>query len=230
MPSSREVVYEVLEVYDEIAGGYTSWRSRAWELVRVLEGGIALDLGSGHCVNGLQLALTKEVSYLVCTDIAPSMLVEARKLSRRRGFFKVDFIAADASKIPLRDSVVDSLLSIAVVHHLPKDELIDLAREVFRILKPGGLAVLTSWSKRQLRFVNQTLLNCLKKLLGFRGSCEYLVEWRTRKKTYVRRYFLYEVGDLKKIAETVGLKVISAGYVSRSNSLNSFVVLTKKTP
>ncbi|MEM0065943.1 MAG: hypothetical protein QXH88_03370, partial [Sulfolobales archaeon] len=72
-------------------------------------------------------------------------------------------------------------------------------------------------------------VNCLARLLGIRKSFEYRVKWRTRRKTYVRRYFLYEVNELKKVTERVGLKAISAGYVSRSNSLNSFVVLTKNT-
>ncbi|MEM0487061.1 MAG: class I SAM-dependent methyltransferase [Sulfolobales archaeon] len=229
MPNSRQVVYEVLEIYDEISRGYAYWRSRAWELVRVLRGGVVLDLGSGHCINGLQIALTREVKYLVCADIAPSMLVEGRKLLNKKGFLKADFIAADATRIPLRDSVVDSLVSIALVHHLPREELIEVAKEVSRVLKPGGLALLTSWSKRQLRFVKQTIVNCLARLLGIRKSFEYRVKWRTRRKTYVRRYFLYEVDELKKVTERAGLKAISAGYVSRSNSLNSFVVLTKNT-
>ncbi|MEM1651310.1 MAG: methyltransferase domain-containing protein [Sulfolobales archaeon] len=229
MSNPRQVVYEVLEVYDEISRGYASWRSRAWELVRVLRGGVVLDLGSGHCINGLQVALMREAKYLICADIAPSMLVEARKLLNKKGFLKADFVAADASRIPLRDSVVDSLISIALVHHLPREELIKVAREVSRVLKPGGLALITSWSMRQLRFVKETLVNCIAKLLGIRKAFEYRVKWRTRGKTYVRKYFLYEVDELKRATERAGLKVISAGYVSRSNSLNSFVILTKNT-
>lgn len=227
MLDPRQAVYEALEVYDEISHGYASWRGRAWDLVRVLKEGVVLDLGSGHCLNGVYLGAKKRVDYLICVDIAPSMLLEARRLARRKGFLRADFVAADAAAIPLRDSSVDSLISIALVHHLPKEELLKVAGEVSRVLRPTGLALITSWSKRQLRFARQTLRIYLMKLLGIPGPHDYRVKWRTRSRAYVRRYFLYEVEDLEGIAKKVGLKVASRGYVSRSNSLNSFVVLTK---
>lgn len=227
MPEPREVVYEVLEIYDEISRGYSSWRTRAWELVRVLRGGVVLDLGSGHCVNGLHLAKEKEVDYLICVDIAPSMLLEARRLARRKGFYVVDLVAADATAIPLRDSAVDSLISIALVHHLPREELRKTVNEVARVLRPAGMTLLTSWSKRQLRFVPRTLAICLMKLSGIRGLYDYRVRWRTRRKTYTRRYFLYEVEELEELAEKAGLEVTSRGYVSRSNSLNVYIVAVK---
>ncbi|MCX8184240.1 MAG: class I SAM-dependent methyltransferase [Sulfolobales archaeon] len=227
MSNSRRIVYETLEVYDEISRGYSSWRSRAWEIANVVRGGVILDLGSGHCVNGLQAALKRSVDYLICVDIAPSMLLEARELAERKKFSKVDFVAADATTIPLRGLAVDSIISIALMHHLPSEELHKTFAEIARTLKPGGLALATSWSKRQLRFVAQTFIIYLAKLLNIPGLHNYRVKWRTRRKVYTRRYFLYEVSDLEKVARKTGLRVISKGYVKQFNSLNSYVVAAK---
>lgn len=226
---SRDIVYEVLEVYEAISSGYASWRSRAWKLAEVLKGGVVLDLGSGHCINGLHLSIKRNAYYLVCLDIAPSMLQEAKRTALRSGYLRVDFLAADATSIPLRHSSVDSLISIALVHHLPGEELRKFFREVSRTLKPGGQLLVTSWSRRQLRFVLHTFLNLFKTLLRPRTLPEYRVKWRTRKGVYVRRYYFYEANDLKRFAEGTGLRILTYGYVARGRNLNSFIVAMKST-
>ncbi|MCS7099719.1 MAG: class I SAM-dependent methyltransferase [Sulfolobales archaeon] len=227
MSSPREVIYETLEVYDEISRGYSSWRSRAWEVVKVLRGGVVLDLGSGHCVNGVHLALEKRADHLICMDIAPSMLLEARDLARRKKFSKADFVAADATAIPLRGLAVDSVISIALAHHLPTTELRKAFIEIARILKPEGLALVTSWSRRQLRFVAQTFILYVKKLLGFPGPSVYRVKWRTRRRVYTRKYFLHEVSDLERAAREAGLEIVFSGYVKQFKNLNSLIIAMK---
>lgn len=227
MNRAREVIYDVLEVYDNIAPGYSSWRGRPWKIVNLVKGGLVLDLGSGHCINGAYLANRKDVRYLICLDISPSMLEEARKLLSKRGVSLAEFIAADATAIPLRDESIDSIVSIAMIHHLPGSEARKVFREVTRILKPLGMAIVTSWSKRQLRFIPRTLLIYFLKLLRIPGPYDYRVSWRKKGKSYVRRYFLYEAEELKRLSEDVGLKVLSYGYITRSNSLNSYAMLLK---
>lgn len=227
MSRVREVIYDVLEVYDSIAPGYSSWRGRPWKIVNLLRGGLVLDLGSGHCVNGAYLASRKDVRYLICLDISPSMLEEARKLLSRRGVLLAEFVAADATAIPLRGDSTDSVASIAMIHHLPDSEARKAFKEVARVLRPSGMAIVTSWSRKQLRFVPRTLLIHLLKLLRIPGPHDYRVSWRRRDRTYVRRYFLYEAEELRRLAEEVGLKVLSYGYITRSNSLNSYIVLSK---
>ena len=227
MSRAREAIYDVLEVYDSIAPGYSSWRSRPWRIVDVLRGGTVLDLGSGHCANGAYLASKKDVKYLICLDISPSMLREAKSLLSRKGIPLAELVAADAAAIPLRGESIDSVASIAMIHHLPGSEARRVFEEVTRVLKPLGIAVMTSWSRRQLRFVSRTLLINLLRLLRVSGPHDYKVTWRRKGRSYTRRYFLYEAEELKRLAEDVGLKVLSYGYIARSSSLNSYIVLSK---
>ena len=59
-------------------------------------------------------------------------------------------VCGDCTNVQFRDSVFDFSISIAVLHHMTTEKRRILAlREIGRILKSGGRAMVTSWAKNQ---------------------------------------------------------------------------------
>jgi len=76
-------------------------------------------------------------------DLAPSLLDVARQRARAAGV-KVDWIEGDAEALPFDDDSFDTVLSAIGVQFAPRHEL--AAREIARVVKPGGKIVLCNWT------------------------------------------------------------------------------------
>jgi len=134
-------------VYDRVAGDYDSWYwfNRAKELreglkqevLPVVKPGKILDAccGTGY----LYKDLSKKGDY-IGIDFAPGMVDECKK-RYPKGKFKV----MDAENMEFKDNSFDSIVCFWSFHHFTKPEkVID---EMRRILKPGGVLVITAFRK-----------------------------------------------------------------------------------
>jgi SAM-dependent methyltransferase len=93
-----------------------------------------LDLG---CGTGELASIFLRAGYeYVGIDIEPERIAYARK-TYPRGKFHV----MDASQLRYPDGYFDQILVTGVLHHLSDDEVRDIAREMRRVLRPGGRAL-----------------------------------------------------------------------------------------
>ena len=77
--------------------------------------------------------LDRRMSRCVGIDVSAGMLeIACNDLPDDRFFF----VQGDATMLPLRDRIVDNVVMLGGVHHVP--DRVRLFREVGRILKPGG--------------------------------------------------------------------------------------------
>ncbi|MBS1985550.1 MAG: methyltransferase domain-containing protein [Bdellovibrionales bacterium] len=72
-------------------------------------------------------------------DLSPWYLKQARENLREES--RADFVEANAEAIPFRDASFDVVTNIFLFHELPRRVREIVAREMFRVLKPGGLLV-----------------------------------------------------------------------------------------
>lgn len=226
--SGRSKITQTLQVYEEIADTFSTLRLAPWSVSRVIKGGTVLDLGAGSCINGIYATNHKKGRYLICLDISFSMTVIGRR-NLIRGKVLGDAIAADMLFIPIRDSSVDSVLSIASVHHIPRKYILKVLEEIHRIARPFSTIVVTVWSWRQPRFVLHILRNILFYLLRLvDGLREFYIPWRKSGRVYWRYYNLYSLDELIDISRKSGLKILSSGYVGyrRNRSDNVYIVAT----
>lgn len=218
-------ILDVFEVYEEIAEGFTSWRSRPWSLARLGKKGIILDLGSGSCVNGIY-AYKFNGTYLLCLDLSYKMSFLSRKALAKEKILG-DSIAGDMLFLPLKDNSVDTILAIASIHHIPKEFIYVVLKEVARVAVNGAIFLVTIWSWRQPKFVIPTVFNLILKLIGLtRSSREYRIPWRKRGRTVYRYYHLYTLNELFKLFREYGFHVLSCGYTGylKKKSDNLYVV------
>jgi SAM-dependent methyltransferase len=118
------------------------WRKRvraeAMELIRGLDHPVILDLGCGQrsCV---PLDLEGRPGLRVGLDLERSFASNPALDS---------FVVASAESLPLRPACVDVVLSSFLLEHLARPH--EALREVARVLKPGGHAIL--WTSNRLNY------------------------------------------------------------------------------
>lgn len=134
--------------YDHIAGRYDDvWGSRfqevarhIWALVSPAAGAIVLDVGTGTGIVPRTLgARVSQLAGVIGCDRSAGMLRLARATMPT-----LRVLAAEATALPFGRSTFDVVAASFVLSHLPnyKAGLV----EAYRVLKPSGLFVMTSWT------------------------------------------------------------------------------------
>jgi ubiquinone/menaquinone biosynthesis C-methylase UbiE len=219
---------ETIRSYNAIAKGYKFWRARPWPITRVVKGRAVLDAGSGPCINGVEVAL-RSSGYVVCLDMSKSMAYTAREVLEKRRVLG-DAVVGDATSMPIRSSSLDAVIAIALVHHLPRELALMFLTEVRRVLRVGGMLLVTIWLWKQRRFLLQTIVNYIKTLGGLLGyPRRYTVYWRTRKGKFKRIYYLYTEKELANLITKSNLNIVSQGLVGylKNKSNNIYVIAVK---
>ncbi len=103
------------------------------------------------------VVLARRGASVTAFDLSPGYLAEARTRASANGV-SVDFVCADGERLPFADGSFDRVWGNAVLHHL---DLGRAARELHRVLRPGGLAVfcepwggnpLLNWARARLPY------------------------------------------------------------------------------
>lgn len=132
----------------------------AFHLIGNVRGKTVLDYGCGNGENSLPLV--KRGARVVGLDVSEELLSLARQRLALHGVAdRATFLAASAHDLPLPDHSVDAVMGIAILHHL---DLELAAREVLRVLKPGGLAIF------QEPVRNSRLLKALRAMIPYRSE------------------------------------------------------------
>jgi SAM-dependent methyltransferase len=87
-----------------------------------------MDLGCGK--GELLKLLEPAFSHVSGCDVSEQMMRDIKGVDIR--------VQTDPLKIPFPDSTFDFVTAVCVYHHVPVDSRLELAREAFRVLRPGG--------------------------------------------------------------------------------------------
>jgi SAM-dependent methyltransferase len=98
--------------------------------------GLVCDLGCGPGQVGAYLA--ERGCDLLGIDISPGMLLRARE---RHG--DVRFQLADMRALPLADAACQAIACFYALIHIPRDEVPVALAEIGRVMRPGGVLVLS---------------------------------------------------------------------------------------
>lgn len=124
---------------------HETWIRPAFQRLGDVAGLRVLDLGSGHGMASVVLA--RRGALLTALDLSYGYLDEARNRAGANGV-AVQFVQANGNRLPFADSTFDRIWGSAVLHHL---DIAAAARELKRVLRPGGLAVLCEpWGENRL--------------------------------------------------------------------------------
>jgi arsenite methyltransferase len=108
-----------------------------WALGRLAPGERVLDLGAGAGTDSLIAAqMVGPHGRVTGVDMTPEMLAKARAAATEMGAENVDFLEAEAERLPFADASFDVVISNGVIDLIPDKEAV--FAELFRVLAPGG--------------------------------------------------------------------------------------------
>ncbi|MBS3092123.1 class I SAM-dependent methyltransferase [Candidatus Pacearchaeota archaeon] len=154
-----------------------------------------LDLGCGSGRNFVSLKDARFKGVIYGVDFSASMLEYAEENAEKLGI-KVILKKVNVWETGFEDNFFDKAIFIATLHCVVGEKQRKQAiKEIYRILKPKGRAIITVWNKNAKRWKNKPK--------------EKIVSWKLDENTKVNRYYyLYDQGELIKELENAGFKII----------------------
>jgi len=193
--------------------GVTEHLHRYALAMNMVKGKDVLDIASGE---GYGSALLSKVANKVYgVDIDEESVLHANQKYTDQHNKNLQFKVGNAAEIPLQDNTVDVVVSFETIEHHDKHD--EMMKEIKRVLKPGGILIISS-PEKQIYFerdpnnkyhVKELTLNELKILLG--KSFAHCMYFRQR---YIAGSIL-EPEDLKG-----NLKMFSGSFDSLTDGLN----------
>ncbi len=197
-----------------------------WLIQYVFSGEKVLDWG---CGNGRFYELFQDYSVdYYGVDISEKMIEIAKTQ-----YPKAKFQVVDPLSLPFPNNFFDKVFSFAVFHHIPSEEFrLQFLKEAKRILKPGGLLILTVWNlnplkmilfgewKRFLRFLKYLIL----KISGRSklDSKDFYLPWGNICLRYIH-YFTKN--ELKNLAEKSNFRLKEIGILKSQKTKESNIYL-----
>jgi ubiquinone/menaquinone biosynthesis C-methylase UbiE len=224
---AKFILEKTKENYNLIAREFSATRRETWEELKFLfeglkEGEKVLDLG---CGNGrwYKVFREKKVDYFGIDN--SEKLIEIAK----ENFPDAKFFVGDALSLPFQDDFFDKVYSIALFHHIPSENFrIKALKEAKRVLRPGGILILTCWKIHQWREFIALLKYTLLKLIG-RSKLDFkdfFVPWG---KKMLRYYHFFTQRELENLVKKVGFEILESGVVKnkRGNRQNYYIISQK---
>ncbi len=210
---ARLIKSQLIETFDEIAPHFDITRYKPWPeskrfISTLQKGSIVLDLGCGNGRNSIYLA--KEGMNVIGLDFSLGLIKIAKnKMEWKEVLNRVNLIHGDIASLPLQNDVVDAVLYIATLHHLPtSNERLQSLREVARCLKSKGRAIVSAWAQEQEKFKDELKVSKDKKEDGFEFG-DIFLPWKMKDGTVFQRYYhLFSKDEFEGLIDKSGLDVI----------------------
>jgi len=214
--------------YNLIAQDFARTRREIWEETKFLfkdylvPAERVLDLG---CGNGRWFPLfqEKKADY-IGVDNSEKLI----KIAKER-YPQAKFQVADALNLPLPNNFFDKIYSIAVLHQVPSEEFrFQFLKEAKRVLKPGGLLILTVWKIHQRKELFLLFKYTISKLIG-QSKLDFkdiLIPWGKKIERY---YHCFSKEELISLVKRADFNIRTAGFVKnrRGNRQNIYLVAQK---
>jgi ubiquinone/menaquinone biosynthesis C-methylase UbiE len=182
--------------YDKIAEQFSFSRNYVWPDLQVFQdyvndGDKVLDLG---CGNGrlVDLLKTKKIDYLG-TDYSQGLIDCATK-----NYPDKKFEVQDALNLSLPENSFDVVLCVSVLNHIPKKFQQKFIENVYKVLKPGGLLLLSNWSMWNFKSKKSIWKINFRKL---KFTKNVITKWRGNVNTVPLFYYAFTKGDIEKLLE-----------------------------
>jgi len=147
------------------------------------------------------LAVNPTIQILGCDISSKSTLISSQKGN--------NVILCNNLNLPYGSSLFDAIMSIEVIHHLSSESRRLMAlQEIFRCLKPGGLALIYVWAMEQQKrkFGHQDVL------------VKTEIDVENNKTDTIQRYFhVFRYGELESLLSLIENIEVLDRYFDHNN-------------
>ena len=203
----------VKDIYNKIAKHFDKTRYSIWDIPNqfingIKSGSICLDLG---CGNGKYLGVRDDITFYALDNSENLLEIVNKK------YPYVQTSLSDVTATPYKPNSFDAVISVAVIHHLATESRrILMIQEIERILKIGGICLITSWAVS----TNHTnIIKQLDKSIRLDEDNNYLIPWEDRDDKIIsyRFYHLIEEGELERLVKLVPNLQIKSCTLDKNN-------------
>jgi excisionase family DNA binding protein len=168
---------QVKDYFDQIAPQYNEQRRIVYgdALREIIFGQIKIekedkvaDIGAG--TGYLTLELARKAAQVIAVDNSSQMFSIAREEAVKANLTNIRFVEGNAEELPIDDGAVDLVYANMLLHHV--NDPLQVVKEMFRILKPGGKVMVTDIAEHEHTWLRQEKSDLW---LGF--NREDLSEW-----------------------------------------------------
>ncbi len=134
------------------------------EIIRALdlkETDAVLDVASGTGEPGLTIASKVGQGRVMITDLVADMVTVAKDMATRKRLSNVETCVCDVSDLPFPDNSFDAVSCRFGFMFFP--DLLQAAKEITRVLKPGGKIAVAVWNTPEKNFWVSAIMQPLNK-------------------------------------------------------------------
>jgi alkylated DNA repair protein alkB family protein 8 len=219
------------QTWDTIAESFDTTRRKPWQqcidfINELPKSAVVADLG---CGNGRHLIPCAErCKKVIGLDISRNLLKITLDEIGKKELGNVNLIHGNLVDLPFKNNSLDAILYIASLHNIKgRENRICSLKEVKRVLKEDGRALISVWSRWQDKF----RIYFLKQLFNHKGEFgDIEIYWKQHKLNVPRFYHLYSKSEFVDDIEHTGLNIkniFSVKLYSKQSSDNYFTIVTK---
>lgn len=162
MDRQQEIIREQQkETWNKFSAGWKKWDdiTMDWlkpmgdEIISLLQpktGDLVLDVAAGTGEPGLTIASMMKGGKVIITDLSEDMLAIARENAALRGINNIETLVCDVCELPFPDNTFDAISCRFGFMFFP--DMLLAAKEMFRVLKPGGRIATSVWNGPEKNF------------------------------------------------------------------------------
>lgn len=200
--------------WDKFSPGWKKWDSIMMDFLRPMgekmisllhlkDTDSVLDIAAGTGEPGLTIASIVKNGKVMITDLSDGMLVIASENAEKRLIKNVDFKACDVCELPFPDNTFDAISCRLGFMFFPDMQL--AAKEMFRVLKPGGRIVTSVWDGPDKNFWVTAIGGTINKNMQLPPPApEAPGMFRCAKKDLIEGLFKQAGGKNTSVSEVVG--------------------------
>ena len=171
--SVQKIFTEVSKKYDLMndvmsLGAHRMWKKRLVEMMDIQINDIIIDVGSG--TGDLVKLILKENNHIsiYSVDLNIDMMNEGKKNFNNKQLKKIQFINANAEKLPFENNFFDKYVISFCLRNITNVE--KAIQEAFRILKPGGIFYCLEFSMPTSSIINAVYSKYKNKIIPYMGE------------------------------------------------------------
>jgi ubiquinone/menaquinone biosynthesis C-methylase UbiE len=160
------------EVWNRFSPGWKKWDDLTMEFLKPMadsiierinpkDTDIVLDVASGTGEPGLTIATMVKGGKVIAVDLAEGMLEVAVEKANSQGIKNYEAITCDVTDLPFLDDSFDAITCRFGFMFFP--DMLQAAKEMVRVLKPGGRIAVTVWNEPEKNFWATSILSIVNR-------------------------------------------------------------------